>query len=429
MMSSMGNDAHTSRTDPALTTPEEYLAILDSHVGPLRTERRPVARSQGCVLAADVLAHTPTPAFTNSAMDGFACRAADIERLGVPATMPVSADVPAGNPLVVLAPRTVARIMTGAPVPDGADTIVPVENTNVPAGPQELPAEVRIDEAPTKGAHVRHAGEIMEAGEVVAEKGQVVTPFSIGGILSAGVSEIEVVPLPRVLVISTGAELVSAAGGIAALDDGGTYINDSNGPMLAALLRQWGCEDVHNTSVNDDPESLAEVIAEHEGVVDLIVTTGGVSAGAFDPLKMLAESREEGVDLHFLKVAQQPGKPQGFGTIGDTRIIMLPGNPVSAFVSAWLYVRHIVGRMSTHPTRLAYVSGRMTAPLGPFGGKRRYVPAILSGGEFTLLGADRGFSHAASTLHRANVLIVVEPDESVETGDEMRAIAVDRSAV
>lgn len=425
----MGNDAHEYRAAQGLITPDEYLRILDTQLAPLPTERRRVAQSQGCVLAADVHAETPTPAFTNSAMDGFACRLADIEKQGVPATMPVSADVPAGNPLVVLAPRTVARIMTGAPVPDGADTIVPVEDTDVPAGPHELPSEVRIETTPKPGAHIRKAGEIMGAGDVVAAKGQVITPFSIGGILSAGVTEVEVVPLPRVLVISTGAELLSASGGSASLDDGGTFINDSNGPMIAALLRQWGCTDVHNTSVNDDPESLAEVISDHAGLVDLVVTTGGVSAGAYDPLKMLADSGRDDIDLHFLKVAQQPGKPQGYGTIGDARIMMLPGNPVSAFVSAWLYVRHVVGRMSTHPTRLAHVTGRMSESLGPFGGKRRFVPAVLSGGEFSLLGADRGFSHAASTLHRANVLLIVEPDTAAGAGEEMRAIAIDRSAV
>ncbi|ANI93536.1 Molybdopterin molybdenumtransferase 2 [Dietzia timorensis] len=429
MMALMGNEAHNPRADQGLITPDEYLRILDAQLAPLPTERRRVAQSQGCVLAADVHVLTPTPAFTNSAMDGFACRLADIEKQGIPATMPVSADVPAGNPLVVLAPRTVARIMTGAPVPDGADTIVPVEDTNVPAGPRELPSEVRIEKAPKPGAHIRRAGEIMGAGEVVAEKGQVLTPFTIGGILSAGVSEVDVVPLPRVLVISTGAELLSASGGSASLDDGGTFINDSNGPMIAALLRQWGCTDVHNTSVNDDPEALAEVISDHAGLVDLVVTTGGVSAGAFDPLKMLADSGRDDVDLHFLKVAQQPGKPQGYGTIGDGRIMMLPGNPVSAFVSAWLYVRHVFGRLSTHPTRLAYVTGRMSASLGPFGGKRRFVPAVLRDGEFSLLGADRGFSHAASTLHRANVLLIVEPDTAATEGDEMRAIAIDRSAV
>lgn len=408
-----------------MISPDEYLQVLGSLAGPLPAERRSVGGAAGCVLAADVIARVPSPAFTNSAMDGFACRRAELETAGLPASFPVSADIPAGSAPAPLASGTVARIMTGAPVPEGADAIVPVEDTSIPAGPAELPTEVRIDILPRPGAHFRRRGEIMSAGDPVAFAGETVAPFSVGGILAAGVDEVDVLPTPRVLVVSTGAELTERAEnteGAEGSTSASATITDSNGPMLAALFRSWGAGEVHVAHADDTAEDLASTFAAYAGRADLVVTTGGVSAGAYDPLKMLADSGREGTDLHFLKVAQQPGKPQGYGTVGGVPIVMLPGNPVSAFVSAWLYARRVFCRLAGRPTDLAFVEGRMSADLGPFGGKRRFVPARLEDGEFSLLGADRGFSHAVSRMHRADALLVIEADTACAAGDTVRAI-------
>jgi len=422
-----------------LIPPEEYLQILEPLAAPLPARTLSVADAAGLVLAEDVQARVGSPAFTNSAMDGFACRRAEVEvafdtkdgEQSGTARMPVSADVPAGSAAGELAEGTVARIMTGAPVPDGADAIIPVEDTNIPAGPVELPDEIEVSAVPAPGAHIRRAGEIMAAGEPVAFAGERVSPFAVGGILTAGVREVSVIPAPRVLVVSTGAELT--AGDIAGAAPG-TAIPDSNGPMLAALLRQWGCADVRTANAGDTAESIAEVLnsatdpAGPDGkTVDLIVTTGGVSAGAFDPLTMLAAAGDPRHELHFLKVAQQPGKPQGYGRIGGTPLLMLPGNPVSAFVSAWLYVRRVVLRMMNRDAAPTFVEARLGSVLGPFGGKRRFVPARLEDDEFSLLGADRGFSHAVAKMHRANALLDIAPDTAARAGDTVRAIALDVS--
>ena len=288
----------------------------------------PVADALGRVLARDVPAPLSLPPFTNSAMDGYAVRAADAVAGEV---LPVAFDVPAGRTDVPALPVGAAcRIMTGAPVPDGADAIVPVERTD---GGIE---RVRIDEAPEPGRFFRAAGSDIEAGDVALRGGETVGPAVVGFAAALGLTTVPVLAPPHVAVLSTGSELVEPG---TPLRPGQIY--ESNAPMLASAIREAGATAEVVRFVADDADAFLARLAERisAGGVDLVVTSGGVSAGAFEVVKDALASR--GVD--FVKVAMQPGMPQGCGTVdlGGVQVpfVTFPGNPVSALVSFEVFLR------------------------------------------------------------------------------------------
>lgn len=290
------------------------------------TQRVSLADATGLTLASDTTAQFAVPPFDNSAMDGFAVHAGDIAKL--PATLPVAGDIPAGANPVDCPPGHAVRIMTGAPVPPGGDIVViPVEQTNMPRGPVDLPAHVTVHTADAARSHVRRAGSNVTVGGVVSKRGTRLDAGALAAQVATGVTEVEAFARPRVAVISTGDELVGWPGEIA-----GGQIPNSNLPMIASIARDAGA-DVTEYHADDRSGPFSEVLdaAAHEH--DLVITSGGISAGAFDVVR----AATAGEKMWFGSVAQRPGGPQGLGIRGTTPLLCLPGNPVATFVSAHLY--------------------------------------------------------------------------------------------
>ncbi|MBF1158345.1 MAG: molybdopterin molybdotransferase MoeA, partial [Thermobifida sp.] len=320
--------------DPALSTAQhreliEALAL--SHVLPHDT--LPVEECLGRRLAVDVLSLIPLPPFTNSAMDGFAVRRDDLEGEG-PWTLPVAGDIPAGDTRENRLERGQAwRIMTGAPIPEGADAVVKVEDTDHAAGIAQAPDTVEIRVAPKRGANVRVAGEALAAGSPVLEAGRILDGTALSAAASVGHGTLTVLPRPRVIVVSTGTELKHAG---EALERG--QIPDSNGILLRGLVEDAGGQVVAHLRTGDTPAELRRALDEAPEA-DLVLTAGGISAGAFEVVRLTL-----GTDAGFHHVAQQPGGPQGVGStqVGaggrETPVICLPGNPVSVFTTFHMYV-------------------------------------------------------------------------------------------
>ena len=346
---------------PDTLSVEAYVAEVLAALTPLPAVDTPLFAAHGLVLAQDVTAALPVPPWTNSAMDGYAVRARDTESAvpQAPVILPVAGDVPAGTAPAPLVPGTAQRIMTGAMLPENADAVVKVEDTDQAPGPHPPPAEVGIRVAARPGLNVRQAGEDVGIGDSVLTAGTFMTATAVASLASVGLSAVRAFPRPRVAVVSTGAELVEPGQELPA-----GAIPDSNSLLLAGLVAEHGARLASVSRSGDTAESLAMALIEAARGADLIVTSGGVSAGAFDPLVMLAEDDEDGengentadgtVRLRLSKVAMQPGKPQGHGTVrieddGTHRqvpIITLPGNPVSLLVSFITVVAPALARLA-----------------------------------------------------------------------------------
>lgn len=330
---------------------EHFTAVLDLVLSssPLRSHERDVDASiVGLVLAQDVYAKFPLPPFSNSAMDGFLLHASSLEGGPGPWTLPVVGDVPAGSTPLEPSPGQAVRIMTGGPVPEehSALCVVPVELTTTAPGPQPVPHQVTITEAPHR-RHIRSRGEHIAQGEVIARAGELVDAGTLAALLSAGVSRVSVYLRPRVGIISTGAELSGQThDDLTASAESGTRIPDSNGPMLSALACQAGAEVIDTLHSSDDAAELASKLDALAERCDLIVTTGGVSAGAFD---VVHETLGQNQGAWFGHVAHKPGAPQGQAKWKDTPVLSLPGNPVAAFMSFHLYVSQAIAALAGHP--------------------------------------------------------------------------------
>lgn len=361
------------------TVLDTVLDTVPSAAGLPSEERGVDASVVGLVLAQDVRAAIPLPPFSNSAMDGFLVHAASIDNGQGPWTLPVAGDVPAGGSPREVPVGQAVRIMTGGPVPEEhADLcVVPVELTTTPAGPQPLPQEVTITQAPHR-RNIRARSEHICQGEIIARAGELIDAGTLAALLSAGVNRVSVYPRPRVGVISTGAELGEGVGAEGASPStatprtattaqrAGTRIPDSNGPMLSALARQAGAEVVTTRRSGDHAEELAAVLDELAGQCDLIVTTGGVSAGAFD---VVHDTLGHTPGAWFGHVAHKPGAPQGYGSWEGTPVLCLPGNPVAAFMSFHLYVSQALRVLAGHPR-----------PGSPW--QRPYLPAAIDAASF-----------------------------------------------
>jgi len=310
---------------------EEAQSEVLARVVSFGSETISLADSLGRVLTAEVIANEDVPPFANSAMDGFAVRGEDVAKPG--ATLDVMEDLAAGRVAVgELGPGQSMRIMTGAPMPAGADTVVRVEDTTFAGG------KVTIAGTVATGTSVRTAGGDVRRGDLVFAAGTRVGPMHVGVLATLGVATPEVFRRPRVAFMSTGDELSP----VDARPLGPGMIRDSNRPMLAALLTEAFVESTDIGSVPDDEESLRAALdqaADH----DVVLTTGGVSMGEYDVTKLLLQGEGE---VEFWKVAIQPAKPFAFGKIDDALFFGLPGNPVSAFVSFEQFVRPALMKMS-----------------------------------------------------------------------------------
>jgi len=378
-------------------TVEEHQAAVSALLSPLPEESVPLAAAHGRVLARDVTAAVALPGFDNSAMDGYAARWAEVGGAAQrPVRLPVAEDIPAGRSDVVpLAPGTVHRIMTGAPLPPGADVVVPVELTD---GGTE---QVEIRDSPAAGTHLRRAGEDIAAGDVALSAGSPLGAAQLGLAAAVGLTELPVRRRPRVLVLSTGSELVAPGEPLAP-----GQIYESNSLLLAAAVEEAGGLPRRLHFVPDDVDQFLTTVRARLATADLLITSGGVSAGAYEVVK--DAFRGLGT-VEFGKVAMQPGGPQGAGTVDGVPVITLPGNPVSAFVSFEVFVRPALRRALGHasPDRLR-APARLTGPLRSPPGRRQFLRGYFEGGEVSQVGGPG--SHLVAHLARANCLVVVPED-------------------
>lgn len=393
-----------------MRTVEEHQRVVAELIAARPAVTVGLAEAEGRVLAGDVAAPLSLPVFDNSAMDGYAVRAQDVAGASdaAPVKLPVADDIPAGrtDPLS-LAPGTAHRIMTGAPLPSGATAVVPVEFTDGGTDTVEIRATAR------EGQHIRLAGEDVTAGTMVLRAGHVVSPAALGLAAALGLGRLTVLPRQRVLVMSTGSELVSAG---TELKPGQIY--ESNAVMLAAAVREAGAEVVATPTSSDDVTQFSTVLEGFAGQADLIITTGGVSAGAYEVVKD-AFGGSGGVE--FVKVAMQPGMPQGAGRLHraagpatsdpGTPIVTLPGNPVSALVSFEVFVRPALraamGLPNPHrPRRNAVLTEGLTSPKG----KRQFRRGVYDPPAGTVTTYGPPASHHLRWLASANCLLEIAED-------------------
>jgi molybdopterin molybdotransferase len=399
--------SNTSRTtDQQLISVDEHRATVAALLARTPTVRLPLAECLGLALAEDLCSSIPLPSFDNSAMDGYAVRSVDVveateER---PAELPVAEDVPAGRTdLVPLQPGTAHRIMTGAPMPPGADAVIPVERTD---GGTE---RVRFFSATAPGRNVRKAGEDVTEGSTVLAAGAELGPAQLGLAAAVGQAELTVHRRPRVLVLSTGSELVAPG---ARLRDGQIY--ESNGIMLAAAVRDAGGDAELLRFVPDDVAEFRAALTPRLATVDLVLTSGGVSAGAYEVVKDALT--EYGV--RFTKVAMQPGMPQGAGRYLGAPVVTLPGNPVSSHVSFEVFVRPALRAAAGHtaPDR-PRTDARLTDPIRSPAGKRQFLRGDHDPATGRVRPVGGPGSHLLGALAVANCLIEV-PEQVTELPPE-----------
>jgi molybdopterin molybdotransferase len=376
---------------------EEHVRVVAGLILPREPETVALTDAAGFALADDVVAPLSLPGFDNSAMDGYAVVADDIAEASAdhPVLLPVAEDIPAGRTdTLSLKPGTAHRIMTGAPLPAGATAVVPVEMTD--AGVETV--EIRAAAKP--GKHIRRAGEDVTAGVTVLRSGQVVTPAALGLAAALGLTELTVVPRQRVLVVSTGEELVAPG---QPLRPGQIY--ESNAVMLAAAVREAGADVVASPMTGDDVDEFRHSLETYAGLADLIITTGGVSAGAYEVVK----DSLQGDGIEFVKVAMQPGMPQGAGHVNGTPIVTLPGNPVSALVSFEVFVRPALRTAMAlpwphRPKRTALLADDLTS----LRGKRQFRRGVLDHATGSVTAYGPPASHHLRWLASANCLVEID---------------------
>ncbi|MEY9936270.1 gephyrin-like molybdotransferase Glp [Streptacidiphilus sp. MAP5-3] len=424
-----------------LWTVDEHLADIlaaVARVAPLPPLELQLLEAQGCLTVDELVSGVALPPFDNSSMDGYAVRVADLEGAtkDYPSVLAVVGDVAAGAAaLPVIGPGQCARIMTGAPIPPGAEAVVPVEWTDAGTGsdkaattmapqggePVATGGEVRIFQPVESGAFVRRRGDDIAEGQSLLPAGTRLGPTQIGLLAAIGRDTVRVRPRPRVVVLSTGSELVQPGSRV-----GPGQISDSNSFALTAAARDAGAIAYRVGGVPDDAEKLREVIDDQLIRADLIVTSGGVSVGAYDVVKEAL-----GEQVSFRKLRMQPGKPQGFGVLegsgGPVPILALPGNPVSAYLSFELFVRPAIRAMLGAPDiHRPVVTARLTEGLGSPTGRRQFARGSYDPVAGTVTPVGGAGSHLLGALAHANALIVVPEDAtSVASGAEVETVLLD----
>lgn len=376
----------------------DAIPLVLGRFGPLEPVEVPLREALGLVCAERVAAPFDVPGFPSSAMDGYAVRSADLAGAsrGAPAVLRVVADLPAGAEPAAgpLAPGTAAKIMTGGPIPDGADAVVPWEDAEERPG-----GEVGVLVAQPAGKHVRPRGEDLAAGAVVVEPGTVLRPVHVGSLAMLGRTAVRAHPRPRLAVLSTGEELVAPG---EPLRPGRVY--DSNAPLLAAMCEGAGGRVVRVGRAGDDPGEIARWIAAAAAEADLVVTSGGASVGEHDWMREVLEREGE---LTMWRVALKPGKPIALGRLGGAPVLALPGNPGSVFACAHTFVLRAVRRMAGRDPEPRTVRARLGAAVRGSPSRTQLTRVRLEGARAVVLPAQS--SVVLSNLIPADGYAVVPP--------------------
>jgi molybdopterin molybdotransferase len=403
-----------------LVSVEEHRERILSSVHPLPAFDQPLMEAFGLASAEDVHASVALPGFDNSAMDGYAVAHGDVASASeeAPVHLPVVGEIGAGQAsLLAMSPGTAVKIMTGAPVPAGADSVVPYEWTDRGV------ANVVISQAPEPGQHVRPKGQDVAEGDLLVQAGTVLRARQIGLLAAVGRPSVRSRPRPRVVVISTGSELREPGTAL-----GRDSIYDGNSFLIAAAARQAGAIAYRVGIVPDQPRAFLSGLNDQLVRADLVVTSGGVSMGDYDVVK---EALAPLGTVWFGGVAMQPGKPQGFGTVGEDAvpIVTLPGNPVSAYISFEQFVlpaiRRMMGRTPyTRPEADALLTHGLRSPEG----RRMFARGSLSvvDGRLAVTPVGAQGSHMIGDLAESDSLIVVpETVTWVEAGETVTVLPLD----
>lgn len=412
--------------DQELLTVAEALKTIVSGVSVLGAERVPLLEALGRVLAEPVVAGDRMPPFANSAMDGYAVRAVDVAAAGrdTAVTLRVLADIAAGTmPEVSVTAGTAVRIMTGAPLPEGADAIIPVEDTDESwrGSERPLPPEIAVFRAVDAGDYVRPAGEDIEAGQEVVAEGHVIRPQEVAVLAALGRAEVAVIRRPRVGILATGDELIDIT---EPLTPG--KIRNSNGYAQAAQVLAVGGIPVSLGVAGDSEEAVRRHLQKGlDAGVDMFISSAGVSVGAYDVVKaVLAQAG----NVDFWRVRMRPGKPLAFGDYQGIPYLGLPGNPVSAMVSFERFARPAIRKMAGFPWRQPPSVPVTTRDDIESDGRESYIRAIVSRGEegyVAVLTGAQG-SNIMTSLVKANALLVVpEGVRHVPVGTPLQALMID----
>ncbi|MDQ1664333.1 MAG: molybdopterin molybdotransferase [Actinomycetota bacterium] len=413
--------ATRDETEAPMKTVDEHLTDVLERIEVIAPLDLQLLDAHGCILAESVTADLDLPPFDNSSMDGYAVRLEDVSDASeqTPAQLPVVGDIAAGSQSAyTVQPGLTVRIMTGAPIPPGADAVVPLEWTDGGI------AGVTITRAPQAGSHIRRRGEDVKAGDVVLEAGTRLGPGQLGLLAAVGRDRVKVRPRPRVIVLSTGSELVEPGQPTTS-----GQIHESNSYILTTAAREAGALAIRVGIVKDDPRQLMDAIEDQLIRADLVVTSGGVSVGAYDVVKEVLSRLGT---VTFDRIAMQPGKPQGFGTIGpdSTPIITLPGNPVSAYVSFEVFVRPMIRRMlGVEPLHRPIISAVCEGGFSSPAGRRQYARGWLDvrDGRYIVRPVGGPGSHLVGDLAHANALIVVPEDVTeVKDGTAVNVMVLER---
>ena len=400
---------------------EQHLADILTKVAPIVPLQMQLLDAHGCMLAEDVRSDVDLPRFDNSSMDGYAVRVADVASASesAPVQLPVVGDVAAGSrPVYTVQPGMSVRIMTGAQLPQGAEAVVPLEWTDGGI------ASVTIRQGPDAGAFVRERGEDVTAGQLVLAEGTRLGPGQLGLLAAIGRDRVMVRPRPRVVVLSTGSELVEPGSPV---EPG--QIHESNSYLLTTAARDAGALAFRVGIVPDDDRALMNTIEDQLIRADLVLTSGGVSVGAYDVVKEVLSRLGT---VAFDTVAMQPGKPQGFGTVGPdaTPIITLPGNPVSSYVSFEVFVRPVIRRMlGVEPLHRPVVRAVCQEAFPSPAGKRQYARGWLAveDGRYVVRPVGGAGSHLIGDLAQSNSFIVVpEQVTEVPAGGTVEVMVLER---
>lgn len=411
---------------------EQLLSVVDARerllagIGVLDAEMVDTEGCLGRVLAEEIIAPENVPSFASSSMDGYAVRAIDVGTTGVQAgvLLPVTADIPAGSGIpLALQAGSAARIMTGAPLPAGADAVVPVENTDSPdqRGATQAPENILVLSSVTTGDYVRESGQDMRRGECVLNVGDYLRPQEIGVLAAVGRRCAQVVRRPRVAVLSTGDELVDLDGTL-----GPGQMRDSNSLTLASLVKRYGGVPTVLGIARDSAEDVEKMLdMALETGTDWILSSGGVSVGAFDCVKSVLQRYGE---IDFWRVNMRPGKPVAFGNYKGTRFLGVPGNPVSAVASFEVFARPALQkqcgrRKLSKPSVEVTVKERFLCD-----GRESYLRVLVVREEvgYVAYGVGSQDSGILTSLVRANALLVVPAGrKSVAVGDRLTAWMLD----